>query len=284
MSSPDSPVTIAVYGLGIIGSRCADRLLENGYTVRTWNRTPKPRNDSFSDPSTTAQGADFLSFYLKDGIALREVFGSLKKRLRPDQTIMNHSTVDLDTTHWLAEQCAEVGCAFLDAPFTGSKAAAGQGALVYYIGGDPQTLEHARKVLEVTSKEIKLLGPVGSATVVKIATNLISASTVQALSEALAITNTHGIKPEVLTESIASNACGSVLASMKLPTMAAGDFDTHFSLENMLKDSRFALQLAEAEGLDTPGIRATSKAMANQCKKGHAHLDFSALFKAYDTA
>lgn len=273
--------TVAVYGLGIIGSRCADQLTAKGYTVRTWNRTPKPRQDSLPDPATTAEGADFLSFYLKDGIALREVFSALRDGLKPEQTVLNHSTVDLESTQWLAAQCAELGCAFLDAPFTGSREAAAQAALVYYAGGDAEVLGNARPLLEATSKEIKHLGPVGSATIVKIATNLISASTVQALAEGLAITKAHGIDPEVFTQAVASNASGSVLASMKLPTMASGDYDTHFSMENMHKDSRFALKLAESAGLETPGIRVTSEAMEKQCKNGHAHLDFSALFKAY---
>ncbi|MGB0775834.1 MAG: NAD-binding protein, partial [Akkermansiaceae bacterium] len=76
-------------------------------------------------------------------------------------------------------------------------------------------------------------------------------------------------------------ACGSALAQMKLPTMAEGNYDTHFSLENMLKDSRFALQLAEEAGIETPGIKTTSEAMEKRCKNGDGQLDFSALFKAY---
>jgi len=276
--------TVAVFGLGIIGSRCADQLHKHGYSVKTWNRTPKERADSVESPVLAADGADFLTFYLMDGIALREVFTSIQSTLRAEQTVLNHSTVDLETTKWLETQCQEIGCRFLDAPFTGSKVAAGDGALVYFVGGDPEVLEHSRKVMEATSKEIQLLGPVGSATVVKIATNLISASTVQALSEALAITTANGIEPEVLIESVASNVCGSILASMKLPTMASGDFDTHFSLENMFKDSRFALELASQAGLETPGIAATSAAMEAGCKKGNASLDFSALYKAYQTS
>ena len=273
---------VSVLGLGIIGSRCADCLHEENHIVRTWNRTAKKRPDSSASAAEAVKEADFIAFYLKDGIAVREVFSTIKATLNPSQILLNHSTIDLDTTRWLAEQCQEIGCGFLDAPFTGSKVAAGNGALVYYIGGDAHTLEKSRAVLGATSKEVKHLGPVGSATIIKIATNLISASTVQALSEALAISTAHGIGADVLADAVASNACGSVLAAMKLPTMAAGDFDTHFSLENMLKDSRFAIQLAEEAGLHTPGIQATSDAMKSGCKKGDAQLDFSALFKAYE--
>lgn len=272
---------IAVLGLGIIGSRSADQLSQAGHSVKTWNRTPKNRDDSTESPGDAVRNADFIALYLKDGIAVREVFENIRHVLSAEQTILNHSTIDLDTTRWLDDQCRQMGCAFLDAPFTGSKVAAANGALVYYVGGNCETLENAQPVLKATSKEIKHLGPVGSATIIKLATNLISASTVQALSEALAITSAQGIDPGVLTDAVASNACGSVLASMKLPTMAREDFDTHFSLENMLKDSRFALQLAQESGLNTPGIQATSEAMANGCKKGDDQLDFSALYKAY---
>jgi len=273
--------SIAVLGLGIIGSRCADRLASSSFSVRTWNRTPQGRSDFHPTPSDAVAGVDFISIYLKDGVAVREVFSSIKETITPNQIVLNHSTIDLDTTHWLAQQCQEIGCGFLDCPFTGSKEAAAQGALVYYVGGEEPVLEKSRDVLEVTSKEIKHLGPVGSATVIKLATNLISASTVQALSEALAITTAHGIDAQTLVDSVASNACASPLALMKLPNMSAGNFETHFSLENMLKDSKFALKLAQDASLDLPGIRATSKAMEDGCKKGDAQLDFSALFKAY---
>ena len=273
--------SIAILGLGIIGSRCADQLVHSDFSVRTWNRTPKDRPDFKLTASEAVQGVDVVSIYLKDGIAVREVFESIKSSLSPNQLILNHSTIDLETTSWLAQQCQEMGCSFLDTPFTGSKVAASQGALVYYVGGDESTLETARPVLEVTSKEIKHIGPIGSATVIKLATNLISASTVQALSEALALTISHGIEADVLTDAVASNACASPLAAMKLPAMASGNYETHFSLENMLKDSKFALQLAQSASLELPGIQAVSNAMSDRCKKGDAQLDFSALFKAY---
>lgn len=275
--------TVAVLGLGIIGSRCAQQLLDAGHHVRSWNRSPKDFKHSRPSAADASNGADLVTFYLKDGHAVKEVFESIRSVLSPEQLVINHSTIDLESTRWLAEQCRTIGCAFLDAPFTGSKVAAGHGELVYYVGGDANTLNLARPVLEATSKEIKHLGPVGSATVIKLATNLISASTVQALSEALAITQAYGVDAEVLTDAVASNACGSTLAKMKLPSMATGDYDTHFSLENMLKDSRFAIQLAEEAKLSTPGLTATSKAMDSACKKGHDQLDFSALFKAYQT-
>jgi 3-hydroxyisobutyrate dehydrogenase len=68
---------------------------------------------------------------------------------------------------------------------------------------------------------------------------------------------------------------------MKFPTMAAGNFETHFSLSNMCKDSRYVLALAAAVGVETPAIRAVSHRMAELCAAGLGDLDYSALAQPY---
>ena len=274
-------MNISVFGLGIIGSRCADNLAHAQHSVTTWNRTPKGRADSVDSPALAAQKSETLCFYLKDGIACRETFEAMRPELTSAHTLINHSTIDLETTQWLATQCSELGINYLDCPFTGSKVAAQNGELVYYAGGDEALIERFRSILEVTSKEIIHLGDVGAATIVKIATNLISASTVQALSEGMAIAKAHGVSPETFIPAVLSNACGSPLAALKLPTMASGDYDTHFSLDNMRKDSVFALKLADEANLSTPGIQATSTTMTQLCEQGFAELDYSALYKQF---
>jgi 3-hydroxyisobutyrate dehydrogenase/glyoxylate/succinic semialdehyde reductase len=272
---------ISVFGLGIIGSRCADNIAQAGHTVTTWNRTPKERPDSVTSALEAAKRSTILSFYLKDGLACRETFEAIRSALTPHHTLINHSTIDLATTKWLTEQCHSLDVQFLDCPFTGSKMAAQNGELVYYAGGSPELLEKLRPVLEVTSKEIQHLGDIGAATIVKIATNLISASSVQAMAEAMAITKAHGISEGTFIPAVLSNACGSPLAQLKLPAMAEHDYDTHFSLENMRKDSAFALELAREANLSTPGLTATNKAMTELCKNGNGDLDYCALNKQF---
>lgn len=273
--------SVAVFGLGIIGSRCADNLAKAGHDVVVWNRTPKGLANEVGSPGEAASKTTVLSFYLKDGIALRDTFDRLRDQLTPDHVVMNHSTVDHETTHAIALECAEIGCGFLDCPFTGSKDASAAGQLVYYVGGEGALIERMRPLLAATSKEVRVIGGVGSATVIKIATNLISAQVVQALSEAMAITEASGIDPQVLIDAVASNACGSMLAKMKMPAMATGDYDTHFSVDNMRKDSAFALELAAQLGLETPGIAVANGVMTDRCDAGDADLDFCAMFKQF---
>lgn len=279
-SSTTTPVTL--FGLGIIGSRAANHLSSAGYEVRTWNRTPKKRPDFEPDALAAAAAAEILCFYLKDVPAVREVFAAVSPALGPGKTLVNHATIDLDTTTWLAESCAAAGCGFLNAPFTGSKVAAGNGELVYYAGGPAELINRLTPFLQATSSKIIPFDTPAAPTVVKLTTNLISASTVQALAEALRITRSFGIAPERLIEAVGVNACASALSGMKLPSMAAGEFDPHFSLSNMLKDARYALDLASRSGLDTPGIETTARQMQMLADAGFGDEDFSALYRQFD--
>jgi len=271
----------AVLGLGIIGSRAFSRLVENGWAVTAWNRTPKGLPGEVPHPAEAIAGARWISLYLKDAPAVRETFAAVSQNLAPGQVIMNHSTVDLATTLWLAHQCEALGCAFLDVPFTGSKLASAGGNLVYYTAGDPKLLTEAEGYLRVTAKDLIPCGNIGAATIVKLATNLVSACTVQALAEGMAVATHHGINPQAFIDAVSQNACSSVLSGMKLPSMAAGDFETHFSLGNMEKDSRYVRELAKQAGLETPAIDAVSQRMADLCASGLADLDYSAVAKTY---
>lgn len=271
----------AVLGLGIIGSRAFARLKESGISVLAWNRTPKGLPGEVSTSGEAIAGARWISLYLKDAPAVRETFETIAPNLVSGQVVLNHSTVDLATTLWLAERCQALGCIFLDVPFTGSKLASAGGNLVYYTAGDPQVLADAEPYLRLTAKDLIPCGKTGAATIVKLATNLVSACTVQALAEGMAVATHHGIDPQCFIDAVSQNACSSVLSGMKLPTMAAGDFDPHFSLGNMEKDSRYVRELAAQAGLETPAIDAVSTRMAALCASGLADLDYSAVAKTY---
>lgn len=286
MSAPSSSWTIAVLGLGIIGSRAAANLTKSALgSVRSWNRTPKGLPGECASIAEAAADANLILLYLKDAPAVRsvarEVFALPALTGGGERVLVNHSTIDLDTTRWLADECAQRGIVFLDCPFTGSREAAASAGLVYYAAGPGEWLDRVEPVLLKSGKAVLRTGDTGTATIMKLVTNLISAVSVQALAEALATATRHGIAPEALTEAVALNASGSVLAAMKLPSMARGDFDTHFSLSNMLKDSRYVLELADQVGLETPAISAVSARMAELCDEGFADKDYSALAAPY---
>lgn len=282
-NSPPLP-SVAVYGLGIIGNQAADHIAKAGYPLTTWSRNPRDRSDFESDAATAASGSQIIALYLKDAPAVRDILEQIRGHLSSEVTLINHATIDLATTDLLQSECANAGADFFNAPFTGSKVAAGNAALVYYAGGAQSVLERLRPYLQVTSSRIMETPSPQAATVLKLTTNLISASTVQALAEGLRLNLAHGIAAETYLESIEPNACASVLASMKVPSMAAGDFDPHFSLSNMLKDARYMLDLADRAEIETPGIATTADQMQKLNDAGLGELDFSVLFRQFESS
>jgi 3-hydroxyisobutyrate dehydrogenase-like beta-hydroxyacid dehydrogenase len=274
-------MNITIFGLGIIGSRCADKLEAAGHHVTRWNRTAKSLPNEVRDPLEAAEASEILSFYLKDATAIREVITSISPALKAGKTVLNHSTIDLNTTMWLADYCQQHGCEFVDAPFTGSKLAAADGKLLYYIAGEENLLNRVETILAPTASAIIPMGAVGNATVMKLATNLIAACNIQALAEAQAISLHHGISAEQFLLAISKHGTASPLTMMKLPSMLAGDFDTHFSLDNMRKDSVYALQLAMEQGISLPAMETVSARMTDLCAEGLAERDYTALVAPY---
>jgi len=271
----------AILGLGIIGSRAFARLQEAGWEVTAWNRSAKGLPGEVATPEAAVSKATIISIYLKDASAVREVMTQIAPKLTAGQVVLNHATVDLETTQWLQELCHQRGCPFLDVPFTGSKTHSADGQLVYYVGGSPDLVNQVEPYLRVTSRALLPCGDVGSATIIKLATNLVSACTLQALAEGLAISVKNGVSAEAFVNAVSQNAHASALSGMKLPMMASGNFETHFSLANMRKDSRYALDLASRANVKTPAIEAVSQRMNDLCDAGLGELDYSAVAKPY---
>lgn len=268
---------VGILGLGIIGSRVADNLRKAGHEVFVWSRSARPVPNFLASPHEVAEAAGIIQIFVRDSAALIEAIEDMKPALKAGHLIMNHATVSKKATLQAAQLVEETGAAFLDAPFTGSKMAAQNGKLSYYIGGSDLLLERARPVLEASGAKILPLGAIGEAMVLKIVTNLVSAVIVEAVAEASDITKANGISLERLHEALESNANYSTLIGMKLPAIIKSDFEPHFALRNMLKDADFARELAAEAKLKTPALDCTAAAMRAGVDAGKGDLDFSVI-------
>jgi 3-hydroxyisobutyrate dehydrogenase-like beta-hydroxyacid dehydrogenase len=273
------PTSIGILGLGIIGSRVAENLRQAGHTVQVWSHTARAIEGAQPSPQAVAGAAKVIQIFVRDGQALLQAVRDMQPMLTAEHVIINHATVSKEQTLAAADLCQEKGAAFLDAPFTGSKMAAQNAKLVYYIGGSAEVLERVRSILEISSTKILPLGEVGDAMVLKIVTNLVTAVTVKAVAEAAAITHSQGIPLPHLLTALENNANYSALIGMKLPAIIKEDFEAHFSLRNMLKDADFARDLAAQAELPTPALDCTAAVMRNGVTAGHGDEDFSIIGK-----
>ena len=274
-------IAVGVLGLGIIGSRVAQNLRDKGWKTFVWNRTPQEHPDVLDSPEAVADQAQVLQIFVRDGDALLSVVDAIAAQLGEGHVVLNHATVSPEATSEAALRVSKTGAAFLDCPFTGSRDAAEQGKLNYYVGGERAVVEKIRAVLDVSAQSVTLLGDIGHATVLKIATNMISATTVAILSEALAVCEKGGVDPQKMEQALAVNGCASGLSGMKLPTMLTGDYLPHFSLKNMLKDANFGLALADQSGMKLPVLSSAATAMIKQMEAGRGEEDYSVVFENY---
>jgi 3-hydroxyisobutyrate dehydrogenase-like beta-hydroxyacid dehydrogenase len=278
----NSRINVGVIGLGIIGSRVAAALRHEGFPTSVWNRTPKAIPNFLASPAEVAGASQVIQLFVADAAATLAMIDAMGDRLTRDHVVLSHGTIGLEGTLEAAERVRKRGARFLDAPFTGSKGAAENRQLVYYLGGDSELALRVRPVLEASSKGILHVGEIGQAAVVKIATNMISAATAQVLAEALALTVKSGVRGEALAEAIALNAMRSGVTDLKLPKMLNGDYEPHFSLKHMLKDVQLGMHLAKQLGIELPATATVTQELAEGAACGWGDLDYAAVAKGFE--
>ena len=265
---------VGVIGLGIIGQRVAEKLRRRGFHVYVWNRTPRAVPNFVGSRAEVAELCDLIQIFVSDDEALLQTVQQLTPSLTPHHIVMAHCTVAPETMRTAAEIVQRRGARFLDAPFTGSKPAAETGELIYYVGGDETALRDARHVLAASSKEIIEIGEIGQATTIKIATNMITAASVQAAGEALALVQNSGLAPEKLMEALRNNASYSGTLAFKMPKMIAGDFAPQFSVKHMFKDMQLAYRLGRSHDFEFGVTGAARDSLLEEIRKGHEEADY----------
>ena len=267
--------------MGIIGQRVAENLRERGFHVFVWNRTPRPVPNFVGSPAEVAELCDFIQIFVSDDEALLAMAQRITRDLTPNHVVMAHCTVSPDTMRAAAEIVEKRGARFLDAPFTGSKTAAENGQLVYYVGGDEVALRQARPILEASSKEIIEIGKVGDATTIKVATNMVTAASVQGAAEALALVYKSGLSVEKFAEAMRHNGSNSATLDMKLPMMMQGNFEPNFSVKHMLKDVVIATRLARGFAMEFGATDASRHGLVEEMRQGRGDDDYSSLLRQF---
>jgi len=280
-ASQPKHTNVGVIGLGIIGRGIAGHLRRKGFSVFVWNRSPRPVPNFVGSPAELAGLCNYIQIFVSDDEALLQTVEQLSEKLTPRHVIFAHSTVAPDSMRAAADIAERRGARFVEACFTGSKGAAEKGELVYYVGGTDEALRQGRPILEASSKEIVHIGPVGQASAIKVATNMITAASIQAAAEALALVQQQGLPFEQCVEAMRVNASYSGTLAMKLPKMLERDFAPHFSVKHMLKDMQIANQIALPHYLDLRVTAATRDQLYEQMQWGHGEDDYSSVLRKY---
>lgn len=272
--------TIAFVGLGIMGGRMVKHVLKAGYGVRAQNRTAAKAEAVRSlgatvaaTPREAAAGADMVITMVADPPALAAVLegpDGVFAGCRPGTLVVDMSTVDPATSQAMAARAAAQGLRYLEAPVTGGVGAAEQGTLTIMAGGGAEEFAAARPLLETMGKKVLHVGPVGQGSVLKLCANLVGASIITAMNEALALAAKSGLDLGVVTEVLTER---SPLIGRTAPKVLSGDFAANFPLKHSHKDVQLALGAARSVGTPMFALGAVAQLQAAALAKGYGDLD-----------
>ena len=275
---------IGIVGLGIIGSRMAANWRKAGHEVVGWNRTREhaeklgiPLCDT---PRALAERCEAIMVVVSNPAALNTVVSGtdgLASTSLVGKLVLNATTVDAAANKRMCAAVLAAGGRFVETPFTGSKDGAETGKLVFYVGGDVADVRQAEPLLLQTGARVFHFGPVGSASDVKLAMNLMIASIMQSMVEAFDLVKASGVDLDVFTEAYKVNASWCGLSAMKLPKLRDRDFSPHFSVKHMTKDMGLAVQRAAELGVPVPHTCHVHALLQQAMQQDLGDLDFSAL-------
>jgi 3-hydroxyisobutyrate dehydrogenase len=282
---------IALLGLGLMGSGMAGRLLDAGYPLTIWNRTPG-KTQALADrgakvaqsPRQAVAGATVVISMLADVPVCRDVWlgrGEAILGTAPGTVLVESSTVTVEWIEELDRAAREHGCELVDAPVTGSKPQAAAGQLLFLAGGSSAALDSITPILKAMGRDVVHVGPVGSGARLKLINNFLSGSQVAALAEALSLIERSGLDAQKALGVLTEGAPGSPLVKLLSGRMVARQYEPNFVLRLMAKDLRYAVSEADHQGLDLDMGRAALRVFEHAISAGQGEDDMSAVVEQF---
>lgn len=270
MSNEPSPAStvrerVGFIGLGVMGAPMAGRLARAGHAVSVYDLAPgAAQRLAESQPGITARASlrevavhsDVIVTMLPNGRVVREVVfaddGLLAGWARGG-LLLDTSSAEPWITRETAARLAEHGIAMVDAPVSGAAWGAQAAELVFMVGGAQADVARARPLLDAMGRAVFHLGALGAGHTMKCLNNLITAVTLTATAEGLAIGTRAGLDPAVMTDVLNEATGGSWITRTHIhQRVISRSFDDPFKLELMLKDMGIAVDLARELGMPAP--------------------------------
>lgn len=251
-------------GTGVMGAAMCGHVLDAGYPVTVTTRTRSKAQDLVgrgavwaATPAEVAAASDITCAIVGFPADVRQVFlgrsGLLAGASRGD-VVVDMTTSEPALAIEIAERAAEAGVSAIDAPVSGGDIGARNGTLSIMIGGEEAAVERVRPIFETMGKTIVRQGGPGAGQHTKAVNQILIATLMIGLSEALLYGQEAGLDLETVMESVSGGAAGSWSLSNYGPRILRGDFEPGFFVDHFVKDMGIAMQEAAAMRLPVPGL------------------------------
>lgn len=277
---------VGFVGLGTMGRPMVRRLLEAGFSVTVWNRSPEPVEELVAEGARAA--ADLPEVFalplvlsmLADDRAVRERLLDPALLAGASTAVhVNMATVSPELAAEAAGVHAEHGIGYVAAPVMGRSDVAAAGRLNVLASGAPVAVARARPALESFAARVWGLGDDPSrANVVKIAVNFLLGAAVEATAEATALVEAYGVTASDFVELISNSIFPGPVYGGYGGLMASRSYEpAGFAAQLALKDTRLALDAAGARSVALPVAGVVEDALSHAVDRGWAGRDLATL-------
>lgn len=283
---------VGFIGLGIMGTPMAANLVAAGHTVVGFSRR-SVSVDRASERGVLAassiqevvHGADVIVTMLPDSPDVESVLlgpGGVLECATAEQLIIDMSSIRPDVARRVAEAAQARGVAVLDAPVSGGEVGAIEGTLSIMVGGTAEAFARGQEVFSAMGKTIVHVGPAGAGQTVKAANQLMVATNLQGLAEAVVFLEAHGVDVGPALDVLGGGLAGSTVLTRKSKNMTTREFTPGFRMDLFHKDMGIVQSAARDAGVSLLVGSLVAQVIAAVVAQGGATLDQSAMITIVD--
>jgi 3-hydroxyisobutyrate dehydrogenase len=281
---------VGLAGLGVIGSRVAEKLVESGSLNLVYNRTQtkaavfaKAHGVSVSQSTQDlVRECDVVFTVLSDDEAVSSFFGGTSSVPIQGKTFLDMSTIGPSTSVAMASDIKRRGASMLDVPVVGSASMVEKKEAVLMVGGEAADFERVSPLLHQIANVVLHVGPNGTGLKLKLVHNLVLASYVVALGEAVNFGLGGGLDPKMIEQLLVSlSSIRSPGSALKVPKIIGSDYAMQFSLKHMIKDLGIIEAEAKRQRSPIPMGSLALQLYRMAEKRGLAEKDFSAVAELF---
>lgn len=284
----DSKPRIGFIGMGGMGSRMARRLLDADYPLTVYNRTKEKTKPLTQQGAAVADTPRELAASCQVVISCVTNDAALEAALLDQEgavagakegtIFIDMSTVSPETSRRIFEAAKAQGVRMIDAAVSGSTPQVEEGTLVIFVGGEQDTYQQCKPILDVLGKESLYMGDSGMGTTMKLVVNAVMGLGLQAVAEALALGEKAGLQKDKLLDVLGKTSVISPAHKLKLENARKGEYPANFPLELMYKDFELILSHAAKLSVSMPATAVAQQICAIENSKG-AQEDYSATIR-----
>ena len=252
---------IGFIGLGNLGSKLAGTLLRNGRELIVHDldkAAAKPLLEGGAQWAATPKELALRSGLVITCLPSPAISAQVLERrdgvlagLTPGKLWLEMSTTEESEVRRLGEQVMRTGAKALDAPVSGGCHRAATGNISIFVGGERAAFERALPALRIMGRRIIHIGPLGSASVLKVITNYLAFVHLAALTEAWTVASKAGMDPKTTYEAIKASSGNSFVHETESQVILNGSYDINFTVDLVLKDIGLFLDLARRHDVPT---------------------------------